>query len=91
MKIVKAVWEKRNLGYDAYEIVLDKRDLKKGAESILEDLRAQNFYHAYVTIKMPVGNLNVLHALEDVGFRFMETQLYLKDHFAPLETTDQIK
>ena len=91
MKIVKAVWEKRNLGYDAYEIVLDKRDLKKGAESILEDLRAQNFYHAYVTIKMPVGNLNVLHALEDVGFRFMETQLYLKDHFAPLETPDQIK
>ena len=53
MKIVKAVWEKRNLGYDAYEIVLDKRDLKKGAESILEDLRAQNFIMHTLLLRCP--------------------------------------
>lgn len=91
MKIVNAVWEKRNLGCDAYEISLDKKDLERSPESLLEELRAQNFSHAYVVLKMPVGNLKILHALEDEGFRFMETQLYLRDHFAPLETPEQIQ
>lgn len=91
MNIVNAVWEKRNLGCEAYEITLTKKDFEQRSERILEKLHAQNFQNAYVVIKMPVGNLNILHALEDDGFRFMETQFSLKDHFTPLESPEQIK
>ena len=90
MKIVNAFWEKRNLGCDAYEITLDRNDLKDFAHT-LEELHAQSFEGAYVTLKMPVGDLKALHALEDEGFRFMETQFFLRDHFPPLEEPEQIQ
>lgn len=90
MKIIKATWEKRNLGCEAYEISLDRKDLKD-VENVIRTLHAQDFSDAYVLVKMPVGNLNMLHALEDDGFRFMETQLYLVDHFVPLESQEQIQ
>jgi len=84
MKLIKAVWENRNLGRNAYEIILNKNDLKFFSETI-DNIRNQNFRNAYVVIKMPVGNLSALHFLEDEGFRFLETQLFLKDYFSPLK------
>ncbi len=77
MKIVKATWENRNLGRDAYEITLDRKDLKDFDE-ILQEIRTQDFAGAYVTLKMPVGDLKALHTLEDEGFRFMENALSFK-------------
>lgn len=35
---------------------------------------------------MPVGNLEALHALEDDGFRFMETQYHLRKDLSDYET-----
>lgn len=90
MKIVEAVWEKRNLGMDAYEISLTKKDLAD-VDNVLNFLRQQNFQNCYVVIKLPVGNLKILHALEDEGYRFMETQFEMKDYFQPYEDDDIIK
>ena len=81
MKIINATWEKRNLGCDAYEIQIERKDLKNFS-SIMSDLKKQDFSGAYVTVKMPVGNLEALHALEDDGFRFMETQYKIKNKIA---------
>lgn len=88
MKIIEATWEKRNFGCDTYEITLDRKDLHN-FDAVMKELRAQNFVNAYVIIKMPVGDLKALHTLEDDGFRFMETQLSLIDHFAPLKSEAQ--
>ena len=77
MKIIKATWENRNLGCDAYEIKIEWKDFKNFQE-VIDELKRQDFSGAYVTVKMPVGNLKTLHALEDAGFRFMETQFSLK-------------
>lgn len=82
MTITEATWERRNFGMDAYEITLDKKDCENEAE-ILAQIRARNFKNAYVCVKMPVGNLKALHALEDEGFRFLETQFRLMDNFEP--------
>lgn len=82
MKITKATWEKRNFGMDVYEIFLDKKDLRNFDE-VFQEIKDQGFQKAYVVIKMPVGNLKALHALEDDGYRFLETQLYLNDYFQP--------
>lgn len=88
MKIIKATWENRNLGRDAYEITLDRKDLKD-FDTTLQEIRAQDFTGAYVVVKMPVGDLKAMHALEDDGFRFMETQFYITDYFKPKETPDE--
>lgn len=85
MKIINAVWEKRNIGCDAYEIILDTKDLKDFAMT-LKQIREQNFSNSYVVIKMPVKNLCVLHALEDEGFHFMETQFHMKKVLQDYET-----
>lgn len=77
MKIINATWEKRNLGCDAYEIQIERKDLKNFS-SIMSELKKQDFSGAYVTVKMPVGNLEALHALEDDGFRFMEVSFQIE-------------
>ena len=88
MKIIKATWENRNLGRNAYEITLNRKDLKD-FDTTLKEIRAQDFAGAYVVVKMPVGDLKTLHALEDDGFRFVETQFCLADYFEPKETSEQ--
>lgn len=80
MKIVEATWERRNLGRDVWEITLGREDMADVGKT-LAALNDSRFAGAYVCVKMPVGNLKVLHALEDDGFRFLETQLSLMSRF----------
>ena len=80
MKIVEATWERRNLGRDAWEVTLEREDMAD-VEKTLAALHDARFAGAYVCVKMPVGNLKMLHALEDDGFRFLETQLSLMSKF----------
>lgn len=80
MKIVEATWERRNFGRDVWEVTLAREDVAD-VEKTLAALRDDRFAGAYVCVKMPVGNLKMLHALEDDGFRFLETQLSLMDKF----------
>ncbi|TQR53059.1 hypothetical protein [Campylobacter troglodytis] len=90
MRIINASWERRNFDMDAYEIQIDKEDLLE-FETVLEKIHKQNFKNAYVVIKLPVGNLKALHALEDEGFRFLETQLHFKEHFKAKNSKPRIK
>ena len=80
MKIVEATWERRNFGRKVWEITLGREDMND-VEKTLATLRDDRFTGAYVCVKMPVGNLKMLHALEDDGFRFLETQFSLMDRF----------
>lgn len=86
MEIIHAVWENRNLGRDVYEVTLDKIDLDNFIQ-VQNELEAFNFGDAYITVKMPVGNLECLHQLQNMGFYFMETQMLvsrkLKDYEPP--------
>lgn len=82
MNIVHAIWEKRNLGLDAWEVSLGEQDAAD-ISATLAALRDSKYAGAYVCVKLPVGCIKLLHALEDEGFRFMETQLHLKDSFKP--------
>ena len=83
MKIIDASpWEMRNLRMNAWEVTLDRSDLTDVLTTI-EKLHDSRFDGAYVCIKVPVGNLRIVHALEDDGFRFVETQISLVDTFEP--------
>lgn len=76
MKIKNALWEKRNLSCDVYEIILDEKDLEN--RDICDEILQNDFEDSYVTVKLPVADLEVLHKLEANGFNFMETQFSLE-------------
>lgn len=76
MKIVNAIWEKRNLGMESYEIILSPEDCTQ-VSKVIAEIRRQNFSDTYVVIKIPVGHLELLHKLECEGFNFLETQFFI--------------
>lgn len=91
MKVVDASpWEKRNLGMSAWEITLDRADMADVPGTIAA-LKDSKFDNSYVCIKLPVGDLQMVHALEDDGFRFLEVQMALVDHFNPDELSRQLQ
>ena len=90
MKIVEATWEVRNLGRRAFEISLDKRDCQD-VDKVLSGLMDPQYNGAYVTVKLPAGNLACLHALEDFGFRFLENQLEVRYALSKYKTPPQIQ
>ena len=87
MKIVEATWDRRNFGRNAWEVTLGRDDMAD-VEKTRAALRDSRFAGAYVCVKMPVGNLKMLHALEDDGFRFLETQFSLIDKFSADDLMD---
>lgn len=68
MKIVDAVWEKRNLGVSCYEIKVEKED----SLSLLADT-LKNYKADYMVVKLPVGMAAHSFFLQDNGFYFIET------------------
>ena len=84
MKIVHAIWERRNLGMDAWEIVLERSDLN-AIGKVMSKLADERYAGAYVCVKVPMGNVAVIHTLEDAGFRFLEMQHLLIQSLQPAE------
>jgi hypothetical protein len=88
VKIIDAFWEKRNLGVEVIEIEIGKKDLGDTSEIIakIEELKVPC---KLLNVKIPVASLELLHALEGIGFRFLECQLKisrsLKDYEPPAE------
>lgn len=69
MKIIDAYWEKRNIGLKTCEIIFEEKDS-------IDDYMAANIEKnfRYSVAKIPSANLNILHKLEDIGYKFIETQ-----------------
>lgn len=72
MKIINAIWEKRNTGLKTCEIVFEKNDT---FQTYLDSNIEKNY--EFSVVKIPVGNLMVVHQLEDFGYRYLENHLVL--------------
>ncbi|MED4454442.1 hypothetical protein [Metabacillus fastidiosus] len=72
MEKLDAFWESRNLDKAVLELTFDKNDRNI---KIIEDLKEEN--HDYIVAKVPIRNIELIHQLEEEGFRFMETQFSL--------------
>jgi hypothetical protein len=72
MKIINAIWEKRNTGLTTCEIVFEKADT---FQTYL-DSHIENDYQ-FSVVKIPVGDLMLVHQLEDFGYRYLENNLVL--------------
>lgn len=77
MKVIEAFWEKRNVGVETYEIILDNSDITD-LSKVIEHISSNKYNEAYLVIKLPAPNVAALHYLEDNGFHFMEAQFHMK-------------
>ena len=78
MKIVNAVWEKRNLGVDTVEITFEKKDSEKEVEDFLDKLESE-----YIVLKVPTDLSYLLPIIQNKGYRYIEDMVgmsnYLQD------------
>jgi hypothetical protein len=81
MKIIDAVWEKRNLGVSAKEVSLDAGDTLAD----LEQLRGLGC--EYAVVRVPAGEIEKMFKLEDMGYRYIETQFGLKHNLKDIESS----
>lgn len=91
MKIIETYWEKRNLNCDSYEINIEKEDLNDIKNLISNIQNNMILKNSYVVIKVPIANLELVHNLEEIGFRFMETQFEMQKNIKKYETPNLIK
>jgi hypothetical protein len=68
MKVVNAVWEKRNLGVDCNEITVEAKDMLPEIERDIVGYETE-----YTVVKVLAGRANVLLFLQQSGFVFIET------------------
>lgn len=73
MEVIKAIWEKRNLGVECVEFELsESEDVEKIKDTICS-ATAQ-----YQIAKVPVGNVKMQLAVQECGFDFFETNIQLE-------------
>ncbi len=70
MRTVEAVWEKRNVGVECFEIEVGKND---SVDEVLNIIHNRN--EKYFVAKVLAGRVDVLLALQKEGFQFMETNI----------------
>lgn len=67
MKILDAIWEKRNLGLTCIEVTIEEQDTVDVIKNQLAKLNAQ-----YTVIKVPVGRPDMMFCLSEMGYTFIE-------------------
>ena len=69
MKIIDAHWELRNLNLRVAEILFEDRELvdQNGFEFPFDQ-------YDFILAKIPAASVSFMHMLEDIGFRYLETQ-----------------
>jgi len=75
MKIIDAIWEKRNLGVSTKEINLDVND------TVVELEQIRRLDCEYAVVRVPVSCIDLMFGLERLGYNYIETMLDVQhDH-----------
>lgn len=82
MKVVDAVWEKRNLGIDTVEVEIEVGDTEEQVREVLNSVSAP-----YSVIKVPTELGCMIRVVQEMGYRYAETSFALsgkiKDMIVP--------
>ena len=73
MKIIDAIWEKRNLGVSSYEVVIEAEDSASDIEKKLAELDAD-----YIVVKVPTEHSDVLESVQKSGFSYIEDLIHVE-------------
>lgn len=85
MRIINAEWEKRNLGVDCTEFEIAQGEDIDEARNII-----QSYQTEYQIAKVPVGNVGMQLMLQELDFRFYETNLQLERRISGAESLPRI-
>lgn len=70
MKIIHAVWEKRNLGVDCYELRVEDKDSWEDVKKAVRETGGD-----YKVLRIPCGRGDIFPRVSEVGYSFIETQV----------------
>lgn len=70
MKIIDAIWEKRNLNVDTVEFEIEEND----DISVIDTITGSE--KQYNVVKIPSQNYKVIQAIQECGYRFVEIMAY---------------
>ncbi|MEG2522330.1 MAG: hypothetical protein RSA90_00160 [Lachnospiraceae bacterium] len=82
MKIVDAVWEKRNLGVNTVEIEVEQNDTTPEVKRYLEELGT-----AYQVLKIPNSRFDMSQVAGDCQFHFVEGMMKLSNMLMDISRT----
>jgi hypothetical protein len=71
MKIVEAIWEIRNLGKKTIEIELELSDSIECIRKYITE-----HHYDYYVIKLPVNRFDLIHPIQNLGFKYSEILNY---------------
>jgi hypothetical protein len=80
LKIIDAIWEKRNLGVTCVEATIEPTDTPTGIKQRLAELAAQ-----YLVVKLPAGRTDAMFCLSELGYTFIEAAIHVSWKVARLE------
>ena len=80
MKIIDAFWEKRNMGVTCTEVLIESFDTL-ACLALVNEIESE-----YQVVKCPPLKVDIMHGLEDKGFRFIEGILELYHNLKNLES-----
>lgn len=73
MKIIDAVWEKRNLGVSSYEVIIENGDTSECVYEKLASLDAE-----YIVVKVSSEFSYVLSSIQKLGFEYIEDLIHVE-------------
>jgi len=80
MKIIDAVWEKRNLGVTCYELEMEFADCAEKVSAALNDLEERQ----YMVAKVPSSRADLVRLYQNRGYSFIETAIALEFNYKRL-------
>ncbi len=80
MKIIDAIWEKRNLGVTCVEISLDATDRAAEVKETLARIETD-----YLVVKVPAGVSTLMFLVSEMGCCFVEASIHITRKVADLE------
>ena len=73
MKLIDAYWELKNSGVKTCEVVFNTTD--EYSSSLKDEIEKQ---FDFSVVKIPVGSLDLIHILEEDGYRYLENQMMIE-------------
>lgn len=80
MRVVDAYWEKRNLGVSTTEVYIDTKDSLDELKNVIKHISSQ-----YIVVKVAYAAVDAMLFLQDMGFRYIETNILLESKISHMQ------
>ena len=85
MKIIDAIWEKRNLGVTTNEVIFESKD---SIESFLDN---KDFIEnkEYIVLKVPFNKNEITSCIQDQGYKYIESMITVRCNYCDFKLPEK--